>query len=103
MKFLAYFFASLLILINTTDAEAGNLKEIYTSTEYEITNYYLAGGVWEFQGIESAEFEYSKDTNLVLVNATTLIKNIASGKTQNETCLVSLVLKTTELHSINCF
>ncbi len=103
MKILAYFFTCLLILSNTTDAEAGGLKEIYTSAEYEISNYYLAGGVYTFEGIDNAEFDYSDDAKYVLINAKTSLKNIATGKNKQETCMVSLVLESTELHSINCF
>ena len=103
MKTLAYFFTCLLILSNTTDAEDGGLKEIYTSTEYEITNYYLAGGVYKFEGIDNAEFEYSEDARYVSVIAKTSLTNIATGEAKQETCIVSLVLKSTDLHSINCF
>ena len=103
MKILAYFFACLLILSNTTDAEAGGLKEIYTSAEYEISNYYLAGGVWKLEGIDNAEFDYSDDAKYVQINAKTSITNVATGKNKQETCLVSLVLESTDLHSINCF
>lgn len=103
MKLLAYFLACLLILSNTTDAEAANKKDIFLSVQYEITNYYLAGGVWELQKIDSAEFVHTESEEYILVNAKTRIKNLATGKKTKETCLLSFVQQNDEFHSINCF
>lgn len=103
MKLLAYFLACLLILSNTTDAEAARTKEIYSSVESEITNYYLAGGICELQKIDSTEFVHSECSEFILVNAKTRIRNLSTGKKMKETCLLSFVQKSTEFHSINCF
>lgn len=103
MKLLAYFLACLLILSNTTDAEAASTEEIYSNVETEITNYYLAGGIWELQKIDRAEFVHSESAEYILVNARTRIKNLNTGKKAKETCLLSFVQQNTEFHSINCF
>lgn len=103
MKFLAYFLACLLILSNTTDAEAAAPGEIYSNVESEIAFFYSAGGLWLFQGIDRAEFTYSKNGEYIFVNAKTRIKNLNTGKRKKETCLLSFIQHDTELHSINCF
>jgi hypothetical protein len=103
MKLLAYFLACLLILSNTTDAEAGAVKEIYTNVEEEIANYYLASGEWELTKIERMEFMKSENQKYILVSAKTRIRNINSDKKTKESCLLSFIEDNTALHSINCF
>lgn len=103
MKFLAYFLACLLILSNTTDAEAAGVKDIYYNVEYEITNYYLAGGIWELQEIDSAKFVNSESSEYILVSAKTLVKNLSTGRKTKETCLLSFIRESVNFHSINCF
>lgn len=103
MKILAYFLACLLILSNTTDAEAGGVKEIYTNVEEEITNYYQAGGEWALTKIDKMEFMNSESAEYILVSAKTRIRNLNTGKKTKESCLLSFVQDNSELHSINCF
>lgn len=103
MKILAYFLACLLILSNTTDAEAGGVKEIYTNAEEEIAHYYQSGGVWELMRIDSMEFVNSESAEYILVSAKTRIKNVNTGKKTKENCLLSFVQETTDFHTINCF
>jgi hypothetical protein len=103
MKLLAYFLVCLLILSNTTDAEAGAVKEIYTNAEEEIANYYQAGGEWELTTIERMEFTNSTSEKFILVSAKTRIRNLNSGKQTKESCLLSFVQDNTSFHSINCF
>lgn len=103
MKLLAYFLACLLILSNTTDAEAGAIKEIYTNVEEEIANYYQAGGEWELTKIDRMEFTNSASDEFILVSAKTRIRNLNSGKKTKESCLLSFVQDSTAFHSINCF
>lgn len=102
MKLLAYFIACLLILSNTTDAEAA-IKEIYTNVEQEISNYYENGGEWELTKIDRMEFMNSPGQEFILVSAKTRIRNLNSGKKTKESCLLSFVQDDTAFHSINCF
>lgn len=103
MKILAYFLACLLILSNTTDAEASGVKEIYTNVEEEITNYYQAGGEWALTKIDKMEFVNSESAEYILVSAKTRIRNLNTGKKTKENCLLSFVQDNSEFHSINCF
>lgn len=103
MKFLAYFLAFLLILSNTTDAEAANSNKIFVNTEKEIEFFYSAGGLWKLQGIDSIDYAYSESAEFILVNAKTRIKNLNTSKKKKETCLLSFIRHNTEFHSINCF
>ena len=102
MKLLAYFIACLLILSNTTDAEAA-VKEIYMNVEQEISNYYENGGEWELTKIDRMEFVNSQDQEFILVSAKTRIRNLNNGKKTKENCLLSFVQDDTAFHSINCF
>lgn len=103
MKLLAYFLACLLILSNTTDAEAGIAKELYSNVEEDITSYYQAGGEWELTKIDRMEFVNSESSEYVLVSAKTRIRNVNSGKKTKENCLLSYVQDSNSFHSINCF
>ncbi len=103
MKILAYFLACLLILSNTTDAEAKMVKEIYTNVESEIANYYEAGGEWQLTNIDRMQFMNSENEEFILVSAQTRIRNLNSGKKTKESCLLSFAQDDTSFHSINCF
>lgn len=103
MKLLAYFLACLLILSNTTDAEAGIAKELYSNVEEDITSYYQAGGEWVLTKIDRIEFVHSESSEYILVSAKTRIRNVNSGKKTKENCLLSYVQDNNEFHSINCF
>ncbi|MEA9355054.1 hypothetical protein SHI21_02520 [Bacteriovorax sp. PP10] len=105
MKLLAYFLACLLILSNTTDAEAAATagKELYSSVEEDIASYYQAGGEWELTKIDRMEFVHSESAEYILVSAKTRIRNVNNGKKTKENCLLSYVQDGNEFHSINCF
>lgn len=103
MKLLAYFLACLLILSNTTDAEASGAKELYSSVEEDISSYYQAGGEWELTKIDSMEFMHSESAEYILVSAKTRIRNMNSGKKTKENCLLSYAQDNNAFHSINCF
>lgn len=102
MKILAYFLACLLILSNTTDAEAV-VKEIYTNVELEIANYYEAGGEWKLTNIDRMQFMNSESKEFILVSAKTRIRHVNSGRKTNEYCLLSFAQDDAAFHSINCF
>lgn len=103
MKFLAYFLTCLLILSNTTDAEAAGGKELYTSAEEEITHYYLTDGMWELEKINRMEFVHSESREFIFVSARTKIRNLQTGGIKKENCLLSFIYENGEFHSINCF
>lgn len=103
MKLLAYFLACLLVLSNSTDAEAGGVKEIYINVEEEISHYYQADGMWNLEKIDRMEFVHSESAEFIFVSARTKVRNINTGGIKKENCLLSFIRENSEFHSINCF
>ena len=100
MKNLISFFAIFLI---STSTQAGGVKEIYQSTQEEITAHYEAHGQWNLMRIESMEFINSKDNEFITVSAQTILSHTENYKKIMETCLVTFAQEDLSFQSLNCF
>ncbi len=99
MKFL---FAAFLLFL-ASPIHAGVMKEIYTTTQEEISLYYQSTGTWDLIQIANLEIISNEMDQFIIVTAVTIIKNKETGIGHKENCIVTLQNDSLSPHSVNCF
>jgi len=98
-----YFLTIFLTIGFAFAVQAGVMKEIYTTTQEEITLYYQASGEWDVLKISDLEIVSTDLDPFIIVTASSIIRNKETGLGKKETCIVTLKRESLSPYSVNCF